>query len=470
VTGPLVREAASFRDPAASVFYADDRVFRGLRPAGAADWAALVQAPFFQRLVDGGQLIGTTAVASDALPAASDIDSFDLVLEHERIPFVSYPYEWTFEMLRDAAHLHLEVLLAALDDGIAMKDGYAYNVQWHGARPVFIDIGSFEPVRGGAVWPGYRQFCQTMLFPLLLEAHLGVAFQPFLAGSLEGLTPGDMRRMLRGRLRFKRGVFRNVYLHSVIEGRSTKTGTEAVKEELGRAGLGVELAKATTKKLLKLVGGLRSPHHDSNWSAYRETCSYSDADSKAKERFVRDIASTKKPSVAWDLGCNDGAFARIVAEHAGTVIAADSDPVVVDGLYRSLRADGPANVLPLVMDLLDPSPARGWRGRERRAFDDRGRPDLVLALALVHHLALAGNVPIAEVVDWLASLSDCVVVEFVDRHDPMAERLLANKPRGVHDDYERAGFEAALAAKFDVKRREELPGGSRVLYAVEARG
>ena len=276
-----------------------------------------------------------------------------------------------------------------------------------------------------------------------------------------------MRRLLRGRMKFKRGAFRNVYLHSVIEGRSTKTGTEAVKEELGRAGLGVELAKATTKKLLKLVSGLRTPHHDSNWSQYRETCSYSDADRAAKERFVRYIVTGNKPNVVWDLGCNDGAFARIAAEHASLVVAADSDPVVVDGLYRSLRDDGPANVLPLVMNLLDPSPARGWRGRERRAFDDRGRPDLVLALALVHHLALAGNVPLVEIVDWLASLSDTVVVEFVDRHDPMAERLLANKPRGTHDDYERAGFEAALEAKFEVTRREELPSGSRVLYARE---
>jgi hypothetical protein len=469
VTGPLVREAASFRDPAASVFYADNRVFRGLRPAGAADWAALVEAPFFRRLVDDGRLVGTAAVERDALPTTSDLDGFDIVLEHDRIPFVSYPYEWTFEMLRDAAHLHLEVLLAALDDGIAMKDGYAYNVQWQGARPVFIDIGSFEPIRGDAVWPGYRQFCQTMLFPLLLEAHLGVSFQPYLAGRLEGLTPGDMRRMLRGRVRFKRGVFRNVYLHSVIEGRSTKTSTEQVKQELGRAGLGVELTKATTKKLLKLVEGLRSPHHDSNWSAYRDTCSYSDADRAAKERFVREVATATKPAVAWDLGCNDGEFARIVAQHASVVIAADADPVVVDGLYRSLRSDGPSNVLPLVIDLLDPSPARGWRGRERRAFDDRGRADLVLALALVHHLALAGNVPIDEVVDWLASLSDSVIVEFVDRHDPMVERLLANKPKGVHDDYDLASFEAALAARFDVKRREELPSGSRVLYAVEAR-
>jgi hypothetical protein len=467
VTPPLVREAASFRDPAASVFYVDGKVFRGLRAAGAADWALLAEAPFFERFVTDGRLVGTTVVDPGSLPAG-EVDEFDVVLEHERIPFVSYPYEWTFEMLRDAARLHLEVLLAALDDGITMKDGYAYNIQWRGAQPSFIDIGSFEPVRGG-VWPGYRQFCQTMLFPLMLEAHLGVAFQPYLAGSLEGLTPGDMRRLLRGRMKFKRGAFRNVYLHSVIEGRSTKTGTEAVKEELGRAGLGVELAKATTTKLLKLVSGLRTPHHDSNWSQYRETCSYSDADRVAKERFVRYVVTENKFEVVWDLGCNDGAFARIAAEHASLVVAADSDPVVVDGLYRSLRDDGPANVLPLVMNLLDPSSARGWRGRERRAFDDRGRPDLVLALALVHHLALAGNVPLVEIVDWLASLSDTVVVEFVDRHDPMAERLLANKPRGTHDDYERAEFEAALEAKFEVTRREELPSGSRVLYAARLR-
>ncbi|MGQ0803315.1 MAG: methyltransferase [Actinomycetota bacterium] len=459
-------EPASFRDPASSVFYSNGRVLRGLSERGAADWARLADTEFFTRLVAEHKAVTTTVVEPGSLPDNEPWSRYDVVLEHERIPFVSYPYEWTFEMLRDAAALHLEILLAALDDGMTMKDGYAFNVQWRGSTPTFIDIGSFEP--GGGPWVGYRQFCQTFLYPLLLEAHLGVPFQRFLLGHLDGLEPGDMRRLFSGRRRFKKGVFRNVYLHSVIQDRVTRS-TQSVQQDLKKAGFSTELTKATAKKLLKLVRGLRSKRSASNWAEYRDTCSYSDAERAVKERFVTDAARTRRPGLVWDLGCNDGAFARLAAEHAGYVVAVDADDVVIDRLYRSLRDGGPTNVLPLVMNLVDPSPGRGWRNRERRPFTDRGAPDLVLGLALVHHLAIAANVPLAEVVAWLRSFDCAVVVEFVAPEDPMARRLLANKPPGLHDDYRPDAFERLLEDAFTVERREELPGGTRTLYLATPR-
>jgi SAM-dependent methyltransferase len=459
-------EPASFRDPASSVFYSNGRVLRGLSARGAEDWARLAETEFFSRLVAEKKAVTTTVVEPGSFPEGGAGHDYAIVLEHERIPFVSYPYEWTFEMLRDAAVLHLEILLAALDDGMTMKDGYAFNVQWRGTAPMFIDIGSFEP--GGGPWVGYRQFCQTFLYPLLLEAHLGVPFQRFLAGHLEGLEPGDMRRLFGGRRRFNKGVFRNVYLHSVIQDRVTRS-TRSVQQDLKKAGFSTELTKATAKKLLKLVRRLRSKRSGSNWSEYRDTCSYSDAERAAKERFVTDAARTRRPGLVWDLGCNDGAFARLVAAHAGYVVAVDADDVVVDRLYRALRADGPANVLPLVVNLVDPSPGRGWRTTERQAFTDRGTPDLVLGLALVHHLAIAANVPLAEVVAWLRSFDCAAVVEFVAPEDPMAQRLLANKPPGLHDDYRPDTFEALLAPAFTVEQRELLPGGTRTLYLVTPR-
>ena len=390
------------------------------------------------------------------------------MLEHERIPFVSYPYEWSFEMLRDAALLHLEILLAALGEDVTMKDGYAFNVQWRGRRPVFIDIGSFELLRVDGPWIGYRQFCQTFLYPLMLEAHLGVPFQRYLLGHLDGLEPTEMRRILSGRKRFKKGVFRHVYLHSVAESRVTKGGT-ALKDEMGKAGFGKELTVATVKKLHKLVGTLRSKRSESGWKRYRETCSYSDADRAAKDAFVAAAVEGASPALSWDLGCNDGAYSRMIAKTGGTVVAVDSDDVTVDALYQSLRADGPDNILPLVMDLVDPSPARGWRNEERRAFTDRARPDLVLALALVHHLAIAANVPLAEVVSWFRSLGATLVVEFVEPHDPMAAQLLGNKPAGLFAGYRIDVFEKLLEEQFTITRREALPGGSRTLYVAVPR-
>jgi hypothetical protein len=453
-------EPASFRDPATTVFYDGDRVLRGLDAGATEDWRALAATSFFPRLVAEGKVVHTTEVDAAELGIAAE--RFHAVLEHERVPFISYPHEWTFEMLRDAAALHLEVLLAALDEGFSMKDGYALNVQWRGREPVFIDVGSFERAAPGP-WPGYRQFCRTFLYPLLLQAHLDVPFQKFLRGHLEGFEPTHMRRILGGRNVLRRGVFRHVLLQAVMEQRVT-SAAESTKQELAKAGYDLELTKAVARKLLALVRSLRSRRSASGWADYRSTCSYSDADTDAKRRFVGEVAASRQPGLVWDLGCNDGAFARLVAPSAGAVVAVDGDDVVVDALYRSLRQEGPGNVLPLVVDLVDPSPGRGWRGTERKAFTARRAPDLVLGLALVHHLAIGANVPLPSVLDWFASLGGALVIEFVDRGDPMVKRLLANKPAGMFDAYTRPAFEDLLQARFTVERSETLPGGTRSLY------
>jgi SAM-dependent methyltransferase len=457
-------EPASFRDPSAVVFYVGTRVLRGLDDRAAADWRALSESKTFTTFSANGGLVGTTTADVDGVTLPGD---FSIVLEHERVPFVSYPYEWTFEMLRDAAVLHLELLASALEDGLTMKDGYSFNVQWRGSAPEFIDIGSFEQSAGGP-WVGYRQFCQSFLYPLMLEAHLGVPFQPYLRGRLEGIEPTEMRRIFGGRRRFKKGVFRNVYLHSVAESRVSQ-GSEKTRADLGKAGFGTELQKAVVRKLLKLVRGLHSKRADSAWQRYRETCSYSDDDRAAKERFLTDVLASRSTQLAFDLGANDGVYARLVAERGAYVVAVDADDMTVEALYRSLRADKIGNVLPLVMNLVDPSPARGWRNEERKAFGDRGTPDLVLALALVHHLALAANVPLPEVVSWLRTLGGSLVVEFVEPHDPMARRLLANKREGLFPDYRIDEFEKHLAQQYTIVRRESLPAGSRTLYFCEPR-
>lgn len=456
-------ELASFRDPSGSVFHVDGRVLRALDDRGAADWRALRAAPFFERFTAEGRLVATEEAPAD-LVRASGLDAWALVLEHERVPFISYPYEWSFEMLRDAAILQLELLLAALDDGLTTKDGYAYNVQFRGASPVFIDTGSFEGIGAGGPWVGYRQFCQTFLYPLLLQAHLEVPFQRYLLGHLEGLDTADVRRLLGGSRMLRRGVLRHVVLHDVLSSRFTEDA-QATRQEIAESASGPTLMRATAKKLLDVVGSLQSKRSTSGWADYRTTCSYSDEDRRAKERFVDESLVRLAPGSVWDLGCNDGAFSRIAAARADHVVAVDGDDVVIDGLYRTLRRpDRPDNVLPLVLDLTDPSPARGWRGTERKAFFDRGTPDAVLALALVHHLAIAANVPLVQVLDWFASMGSALVVEFVEPHDPMAQRLLANKPAGTHDDYRRDVFEKLLAERYTVERDVELPGKSRRLY------
>jgi SAM-dependent methyltransferase len=458
----------SFRDPDSAVFTTTaGSVRRGLSERAADDYDRLCATRFFPRLIEAGDIVGTTDSdgREDAgAPLSPRGEPWARVLEHERIPVVSYPYEWPFAMLRAAASLELEVLRAALDDGMSLKDGTAYNVQFVGSRPVFIDIGSFEPASGP--WPGYRQFCQTLLFPLLVHAHLGVPPQPLLRGSVDGLAPTDVAGMFRGLRRFRKGVLRNVTLHGLLD-RRVKTATEETKADLKRAGFSTEVTKATAANLAKLVAGLDVGRRASTWKDYRTTCSYSADDAEAKQAFVRAAIADGPSDLVLDLGANDGEYARLAADHAGYVVAVDSDESVIDGLYRRLRADADERILPLVMNLADPSGGIGWRNRERAAFVDRVRPDVVLALALVHHLTIAANVPLPEVVSWLGAYGGRVVVEFVHRDDVQVRRLLANKPPGLFDDYRRESFEALLGEQFLVHGQTTLPAGTRTLYLAE---
>ncbi|HYU60518.1 MAG TPA: hypothetical protein VEK39_07150 [Solirubrobacterales bacterium] len=469
-------EPGSFRDPDSRVLVSPDGVFRLLSDQGLADWRGLASSALFERATSEGILIGTEEpVDGDELLAALDGADSALatppaaVLVHQRVPFVSYPYEWTFGMLRDAALLELDLLSAALDEELILKDATPYNVQWRGAQPVFIDVGSFERLREGEPWAGYRQFCMQFLYPLMLQAHAGIAFQPLLRGRLEGVPPAEAARLLRGRRRLRRGVLTNVVLHSRLERRFEQRAGGEVRRELRHARFGTEMIRANVRRLRKLVARLEWKPGASAWAAYRDTSSYSDADSTRKAEFVREAVGRARPSLTWDLGSNDGAYARIAAAGGSYVVALDSDHAAVEALYRSLRETGERAILPLVADLTDPSPGLGWRGAERRPLLDRGAPDLILCLALVHHLSITANVPLAEVVDWLADLGGAAVVEFPTREDPMVARLLSAKRAGAHPDYERAHFERCLERRCRVERSEELGSGTRILYRLAPR-
>jgi hypothetical protein len=464
-------DTGSFRDPDSRVFYSDGAVLRALSERGAEDWRALAGSRLFAEETASGRLVGTEETELGGDLSLGRGAAAAALLRHERIPFVSYPYEWTPGMLRDAALLQLDLQLAALDEDLTLKDATPYNVQFHGARAVFVDVGSFERLREGEPWIGYRQFCELYLYPLLLGAWKGVAFQPWLRGSLEGIRPGEMRALMSFRDRFRRGALAHVFLHARLErsySASGKTGGD-VKKELRSAGFGKELVRANVRKMRKLVDGLSWEPPAGVWTAYRGDNTYTDADTAAKDAFVERAAGALHPQLVWDLGCNDGRYAEICARHAGLVVAVDSDPAPVELLYRELRDAGRSDILPLTLDLVDASPGLGWRGRERRRLEDRGRPGLVLCLALLHHVSITGNVPVVEYVAWLADLRADVVIEFVRREDPMVKRLLAAKAEGTHPDYDEAFFERALGEAFEIERREELPSGTRVLYHARPR-
>jgi hypothetical protein len=456
------RDPGSFRDPTSRVFVGDDGVFRGLDERGLRDFERVAASDFFPAALESGEVVGTELLDAPQ----PGLEEWAGVLRHERLPVISYPFEWSFEMLRDAALLHLDVTTKALAEGFVTKDATSYNVQFDGTRPTFIDVGSFEKVRAGEPWFGYRQFCELFLNPLVLQAVVGVGFHPWLRGSIDGIAPSDLAPLIRGHHRWNRRLFVHIGLHARAEARYADTDRERdVGEEMRRAGMGPKILAAQVANLRRTVTGLRWKAQRSTWSDYAERGHYSDDDLEAKDSFVARAVEAVRPPLVLDLGANDGRFSMLALEHgAGRAVAVDSDHLVVDRLYRHLRDTGESRVLPLVMDLSDPSNGLGWQGQERPAFVDRVRPDLVLCLAVVHHLALTDTVPFELIVAMLADHGSPLVVELPHRDDPMAARLLARKRSGLFDHYDRPQWEAALRQRFEVVEQLTAPSGRRTLY------
>jgi hypothetical protein len=425
------------------------------------DWQALAGSSLWPELQEEGRVVATAPAELDSLPDLLAGPAAG-VLRHERVPFLSYPYEWPFSMLKDAALLQLDLCRRALREDLALKDASPYNVQWRGTRPVFIDVGSFERLRPAEPWAGYRQFCMLFLYPLMLQAYKDLPYHAALRGSLDGIAPHDARAVLAGE-RFRKGVLSNVLLHARLESRYAGAEGREVKRDMRRAGFSKELLAANFAKLEKLVARLEWKAGETAWTGYGEDNTYDDSSAALKAGFVREAAARRRARLAWDVGCNDGRYALIAAESADLVVALDADHATVDALYRRLRDERREDILPLVMSVTDPSPDLGWRGRERASLERRGTPELALCLAVVHHVCIGGNVPVREFLDWLRSLGAALVIEFPDRADPMVQRLLSGKREGSNPDYEKASFERALEQRFAVDRTVEV-SETRTLY------
>lgn len=465
----LVFDPGSYRDRNGRVLVCADRVFRVLSTRARSEWVALSESKLFVRAVSERQIVTTRPVPLSEIERISAIDlgGWESALEHDRLPLISYPFEWTFGMLRDAALLTLELLASALEENLTLKDGTAYNIQFRGTHPVLIDVASFEQWEPGSPWTGYRQFCQTFLFPLFLQAYKGVDFQSFLRGRLDGILPEEMNQLTSWRDLLRPGVFVHSYLHSRFQ-KSQKVEQSNVKQSFANSGAKIAMVKNTVRSLTKLVKSLNWSAGPSTWSDY--TPNYQPADWDAKKAFVRRCVESSRPNVVWDLGCNTGTFSRIAAEFAPVVVALDGDHLAVEKLYQELRQEGTseaaARITPLVGNLVDPAPSMGWRLKERRSLEERCPPDVVLALALIHHVVLSAGVPLVEFLDWLAALNCRVVLEFVDVADPQAQRLLRNR-RNDETDYSVEKCEEGLKTRFAHVERQTLEVGTRTLFFAE---
>lgn len=459
----LQQDPGSFRDPLSKVFLSNGSVVRAFTEAGAKDIDAIWDKPFIQKALSSGDLIESNIVD----PASVGLGApWSKAMTHPLVPFISYPYEWTFSMLKDAALLQLNMTRGALADGIGVKDATPYNVQFIGSRAQFIDAGSFERRRKGDPWYGYRQFCEMFLYPLMLQGYLGVGYQSFLRGSVNGISPDVMRKLLPASIRRPRkGRLTHVVLHAAAQNRFADSDVN-MKSGAAKAGMNASVLDATLKKLTGIVQKLSLGDKKSTWSEYSERGHYIESSLDEKQRFVRDAVASAPRKQVWDIGCNDGVFSRIAAQHADYVVAMDADPLVIDRLYNTLKSEKNSQILPLYVDMSDSGGGIGWRGKERPGIFDRGNPDIVLVLAVIHHLAITFNVPLAAQLDLFRDLTPEMVIEMPHADDPMVKKLLVNKRAGIHDDFNLEVFEQLLNERFTVKSKMLLSSGTRTIFHV----
>ncbi len=463
---PSHREPGSFRDRTSRVFYRDGVVLRGLNVHAAQEWEILKAKPFFQSFMAEGKIVHTEQVespgSSPSPHAGRREELWSILLKHQTIPFISYPYEWPFSMLQAAALLTLDLQAAALDADMTLKDATPFNIQWLGSQPVFIDIPSFEQLRPGEPWAGYRQFCQLFLYPLILQAYKDLPPQPWLRGSLEGITPIQCAQLMSLRDMLRPGVLSHIILQAKAQASYARTKRN-LKQDLRQAGFHKALIQANVSRLRKLVARLTWKQSRSTWSNYTEDLPYTESEQHQKVDFVRRVIHTRRWNMVWDLGCNTGTFSRLAAKNAEYVLAMDIDALALERLSCALKREHSPNILPLISNIADPSPNLGWRGLERKALVERGGPDLTLCLALLHHVVISSHIPLREFIAWLASLGTALVIEFVTRDDPMVQTLLRHKA-DHYTDYDLGYFERCLADMFETDRQETLASGTRRLY------
>ena len=453
--------AGSFRDRDGRVYHFQNRVFRGLSAGALDNYRKLSEKPFYQKLAKAGDVIGTHELSEQANPLPADVKTqWEGFLEHDRIPVISYPYEWTFSMLKAAASLQLKLVEQAISNDFTLKDATPYNIQFVNRKPVFIDSPSFAPLKQGEPWAGYRQFCEMFLFPLLFQAYKQCDFQPFLRSAINGVNVQTAAGLFSFRDRFRKGVMSHVWLQSKLD-RRYGGSSENVRSNLKSAGFNRELILVNVGKLQKLIGGLRWEAADSEWGNYAEFHNYSADDHQLKEDFIREAIMAEQPETVWDIGCNTGQFSRVAASLCKQVVATDIDHVALERLYLDEKT--PYNILPLVQNIADPSPNWGWRNQERSDLTSRSRPDLVLCLALIHHVVISSNIPLAEFIDWLAGLTGKLLIEYVSRKDDKLQTLLRNKD-DRYQDYSRESLEASLTQYFDIERQLDVNNGDRTLY------
>ncbi len=451
---------SSFRDPNGYVFLKEGIIYRSVHERYQPHYDKLMKSGLYDELVKEKWLIPHREAEFDT----TECPETYRILQPVPIPFISYPYEWCFSQLKDAALLTLNIQKTAMKYQMGLKDASGFNIQWKEGKPVFIDTLSFEIYQEGEPWVAYRQFCEHFLAPLALMCHTDVRLGLLLKDHIDGIPLDLARKLLPSRTKRSPSLLLHIHLHakSILKNQTT-TKAKPSGKRFSKTSL-----KGLIDNLESCVKNMRLKDDSSNWVNYYEETILGKEYLEHKQQLVKDFISELHPLLTWDLGANTGVFSRMLPEKT-MVISFDHDAGVVEKNYLTSREKGEKNILPLLLDLTNPSSAVGWNNKERFSIFGRTTPDLVMALALVHHLCISNNIPLAKLAAFFKELGPWLLIEFVPKEDPKIQELLKFREDIFHD-YHQETFEESFGQWFTIVKKSSIQDSGRSLYLMQKIG
>jgi len=450
-------DPGSFRDPAGRVYNIDDRIFRTVMPVSAKAYESVRDSGLMERLIQQNILVGSEETDNSQLTKYAENSSY--ILEHPKVPFVSYPYEWSFSLHKQAALHHLKLHMEALESGFTLSDATAYNVQFIGTKPIFIDHLSLRPYRDNELWTGHRQFCMQFLNPLILWSLKGIQPNSWFRGSLEGIPPEDVAPLLSWYHNLSWNVMTHVTAQAALQKRSVQTQeTKNPREQ--------RLSKSAFQSILSglydYISKLELKQKATIWGNYADDNSYVGDEASKKRAFIGNMVASVKPNLLFDLGCNSGDYSQAALDAgANSVVGFDFDIGALEHAYKRFDASG-ASFLPLWLDAANPSPSQGWAQDERKGLSERSNADALIALAFIHHIVIGRNIPLDMAIDWLLDLAPVGIIEFPPKDDEMVQCLLSQR-EDIFPDYTEENFLKLLSARANIVKQEHLSEGGRLL-------
>lgn len=452
---PVFQHPSSYRDPSGFVFEAEGVLYRQVDISFKENFDFFIQSGCYDKLVNKGWLIPHETING----SLTEIPGHYLTIKPEKIGFISYAYEWSFDMLKDAALLTLQLAKEALQHSMVLKDATPYNIQWHKGRLVFIDTLSFEKY-DERPWIAYRQFCENFLGPLLIMHYHKKQLPELLLSWPNGVPLSTVASFLPFRSRFSLYTYLHVHLHAKYSIRKVRDNSD--------------VRNFSSKKLLNLltslevlINKLKIPPQASTWSGYYEEAAQRNDYLEQKKKIIDGwLDHATGIHTAADLGANTGEFSTLLAGKNISVVSTDFDPYCINDLYTAIKSKGEKSILPLVLDLSNPSPAIGVNNKERSSFIERAKFDLLLALALIHHLAIGKNIALDMVAAMFAQMGQKLIIEFVPKDDEKVKMMLRNK-KDIYNAYNQSNFEVAFEKYFTIIDKKSISDSGRTLYLMQ---